>query len=243
MTGYTPSSHIIDFLQAADKAGALNALTAKTADVITVANDIARYALTTAQPGQLVKVESTGMTYIAFPIDSSVRFGALNPSGNSVITIPCYSFDELATVILSPGEIVCTTDTRKLYIGSSAGNVELNSSSLPYSSLSDWYVPYEHMMIVTDAVTSPYSITLRSSTGYVAVRWWDGTVTVGGTGVAGSDITLTKTFTSTNNSVGGAAAPRRIYAWSVDSTATTANQSGVLTKVNAGYLSYADISI
>jgi hypothetical protein len=76
------------------------------------------------------------------------------------------------------GEPIYTTDTQKLYIGDgiAVGGKEIVSSS--YDSLN----PPGMARLVTVRSSGTFSIYVASTTGYVAVLWWDGSVQVFGTG-------------------------------------------------------------
>jgi len=91
--------------------------------------------------------------------------------------------------------------------------------------------PEEHLnppgmaRLVTVQDSGTVSFRARSTTGYIAALWWDGSVQVFGSGSAGSDVTVSKSVPSSGN--WSKSAPKEIFIWSC--TAGNATQSGDLT--------------
>jgi hypothetical protein len=125
------------------------------------------------------------------------------------------------------GEPIYTTDSKKLYIGdgsTAGGNEIVSGKKAPRQN------PPGMARMVTVRNSSTFSITVKSTTGYVAARWWDGSVEVFGAGVAANNITVSKAIPTTGNWI--KSAPKEIFIWSC--TVGNANQSGNLTTLNCG---------
>jgi len=124
------------------------------------------------------------------------------------------------------GEPIYTTDTKKLYVGDgvTAGGNEIvsgASSSLAFSN------PPEMARLVTTSGSGSFTATLRSTTGNIAVRWWDGSVETFGTGFTGVDIAASKAIPTSG--AWSKSAPKEIFMWSCLSDDAT--QTGTITQL------------
>ncbi len=79
--------------------------------------------------------------------------------------------------------------------------------------------------IVSVRTLGTLSMNVKTTTGYAAARWWDGSVSVHGTGVPANSITMSKAVPASGN--WSKSAPKEIFAWSC--TSGNATQSGDLT--------------
>jgi hypothetical protein len=112
----------------------------------------------------------------------------------------------------------------KAYVDENAGSV-----------LARWF---RMARMVSVKTTGNITIYGRSTTGYMAVRSWDGTVTIFGTGVATTQYSINLAVPSSG--AWSNSAPKEIFIWSC--TAGNANQSGDLTylKLNNNKLTSFD---
>ena len=125
------------------------------------------------------------------------------------------------------GEPIYTTDSRKLYIGDGqtvGGNEIVSGEKAPQQN------PPGMVRIVSIRDSGTLSINAKSTTGYVAARWWDGSVAVFGAGVAANTITVSKAVPTTGNWI--KSAPKEIFIWSCVNA--DASQSGDLTFIASG---------
>lgn len=91
------------------------------------------------------------------------------------------------------------------------------------------WVPYKPPGVVwlsSVLESGSLSLSTRSSTGYVAVLWWDGSVQAYGVGSSGQYIAASKSVLASG--AWARSAPKQVFVWSCLS-ATNATQSGVLT--------------
>lgn len=108
-----------------------------------------------------------------------------------------------------------------------SGNSVASGGSLASSSFAlSPEKPTEMIWLSTRLETGSFSFSVKTSTGYAAVMWWDGTVTTGGTGNAGSYLTLSKTIPTSGSYA--RSAPKSVYVWAV-SSAGSLIQSGAIT--------------
>jgi Leucine-rich repeat (LRR) protein len=83
--------------------------------------------------------------------------------------------------------------------------------------------------MVTVRSSGSFSSSVKSTTGYVAVRWWDGSVDVYGAGSPTASTTVSKAIPTTGN--WSKSAPKEIFVWSC--TIGNAEQSGDLTYLSS----------
>ena len=83
--------------------------------------------------------------------------------------------------------------------------------------------------LVTVQDSGTVAFDAHSTTGYIAARWWDGSVQVFGSGDPGENVTVSKSVPSSGN--WSKSAPKEIFIWSC--TAGNATQSGDLTFLSA----------
>lgn len=126
------------------------------------------------------------------------------------------------------GEPIYTTDSKKLYVGDgqTVGGNEIISADTPQLNPRGM----ARFVSITDAQTIWFN-SVRSTTGYVGVLWWDGSVQVYGSGNPNSDISIQKSAPISGNWSG--AAPKEFFFWSSGSTGF---KSGDLTMIKSSYL-------
>jgi hypothetical protein len=90
-------------------------------------------------------------------------------------------------------------------------------------------VPLGMIKIYSVLSTGNISGTIKTSTGYAAIRWWDGTTSLIGSGSSTTDYEWTKAVPAYNEDF-GASSEKIIYFWS--STAVNKIQSGNITSFN-----------
>lgn len=120
------------------------------------------------------------------------------------------------------GEPIYTTDTKKFYIGDgvTVGGLEISgaNANAVYPQLN----PPGMIRIVSVKPDNTIDFGITSTTGYQAVRWWDGSVDVV-SGVAGKVVPTSGNWSKS--------APKEIFIWSC--TEGNATQSGELTTFGA----------
>jgi hypothetical protein len=122
------------------------------------------------------------------------------------------------------GEPIYAADSKKLYLGDGTtpgGNEIVSGDRVPQQN------PTGMARMVTVRSSGSVNVTVRSTTGYVASRWWDGSVQVFGSGAPGSDISVSKAVPASGN--WSASSPKEIFLWSC--TAGNATQSGHMTRL------------
>jgi hypothetical protein len=86
--------------------------------------------------------------------------------------------------------------------------------------------PTEMVWLSTRLEAGSFGVSIKSSTGYVAVMWWDGSVSTYGTGNAGAYISITKTIPTSG--AYARSAPKSVYLWAASGPGAYI-QTGVIT--------------
>jgi hypothetical protein len=121
---------------------------------------------------------------------------------------------ERAEITPLQGEPIYTTDTKRLYIGdgSTVGGNEA-SSEFEAPRLN----PPDMIRVLTVRSVATFSCVVRSSSGYAAARWWDGSVDIYGTG-AGTDITVSKSIPASG--AWSSSSPKELFIWAAEDDVT-----------------------
>lgn len=146
----------------------------------------------------------------------------------------------LSAILLEEAEIAFATDTKKLYIGDGStlgGNVigitpSVINTKILERTIGGGTTKYGRMLITPATTDSTFTISITSSTGYAAVLWWDGTITIQASGTFSKSV-------ATNYS------PREIVFWAC-SSATSGALNGNITTLSSSstsaYVYHADLT-
>jgi Leucine-rich repeat (LRR) protein len=90
--------------------------------------------------------------------------------------------------------------------------------------------PNKFLRMVTTKNFGTYNNVVVSASGYAAVLWWDGSVTIHGTGSAAANIILTKAIPTSGNYSGSS--PKEIFAWPCLSAGSAVYSGQTFSSVN-----------
>lgn len=134
--------------------------------------------------------------------------------------------EERLQITPAEGEPIYDTQTKKLYVGdgSTAGGVLANNSVTPRIQQQN---PPGMIKGISALSSGNLAFIARSTTGYVAVMWWDGSVSTAGTGAAGSNISFSKAVPASG--AYSLSSPKTFYVWSCVGSSDAA-KSGEMTR-------------
>jgi len=159
---------------------------------------------------------------------------------------------------------VSGSDSIKLdELGLPTDNTNLNANEnrnglLPKLNNSDFYflnghgewkkeskkIPYGTAFLTfdTDEENEEVSILLLSTTGYVAIQWWDNSVVIYGSGDNSNGFYCNKSIPTGINAWSSSSPEKHVYIWPASSSGD-ASYSGELTGISVDSANYADISL
>jgi|688.fasta_scaffold65762_10 Leucine-rich repeat (LRR) protein len=131
--------------------------------------------------------------------------------GGSVSVSPSPQSISVSGASISSGLGIYAGDPNFLVPGTVIYNVSPSSSGTINIQNLLPYKPLEYAWMASALETGSMSLSIKTSTGYAAVMWWDGSVSVYGSGMASAFMTAQKSVPTSGN--WSRSAPKQIYIW------------------------------